>query len=137
MNLKQDKEPLSWLTILVISYFLFSFVCMSGRNIAIITCLLCLVLVCICPRIRKSYIIMLLLLFVCLCLTFTPLDITVRRNKVYQVKILPIIVTHGVYKHIREKEEQGQSIDKDFVVYHLSGGITLTLPQYALVIFIP
>jgi hypothetical protein len=73
----------------------------------------------------------------CLGITFTPLDITVRRNPIYQVKILPIMVTHGMYKHIREKEEQGQKIDEDFVVYHFSGGITLTLPQYALVIFIP
>jgi hypothetical protein len=72
----------------------------------------------------------------CLGLTFTPLDITVRKNQVYQVKILPIMVTHGVYKHIIEKEKQGQRIDEDFVVYHFSGGITFTLPQYALVIFI-
>lgn len=136
MNLKQDKKPLSWLTIGIISYCLFSFVFMSGRNIAIITCLLCIVLVCICPYIRKSYVTMLLLLFMCLGLTFTPLDITVRKNQVYQVKILPIMVTHGVYKHIIEKEKQGQRIDEDFVVYHFSGGITFTLPQYALVIFI-
>jgi hypothetical protein len=73
----------------------------------------------------------------CLGLTFTPLDITIRRNQVFQAKILPIMATHGTYNHIREKEKQGQKINEDFVVYHFSGGIKFTLPQYALVIFIP
>jgi hypothetical protein len=110
---------------------------MSERNIAVIACLLCIALICICSRVRKSCVVMMLLFLFCLGLTFSPLDITIRKSQVYQVKILPIVVTHGMYKHIEEREKQGQRINNDFVVYRCSQGIKFTLPRYALVIFIP
>ncbi|MDR1268205.1 MAG: hypothetical protein LBK82_01655 [Planctomycetaceae bacterium] len=74
-----------------------------------------------------------LFLFLCIC---SPIDIVFRPGTHFNVKFLPVLISHGAYEHVRRQIVEGKRENIDFTVIN-SGCSGPTFANYAVVIFYP
>jgi hypothetical protein len=88
---------------------------------------------------KKLKIMCLLLFWIYVFSQLIPYDITFRYKRHIQNKsitVLPIVCIYaGSWEKKRKLDESGKIYDQDYVLYYLSGQITLP-PRYAIVIYI-
>jgi hypothetical protein len=76
---------------------------------------------------------LMLLLFLCVC---SPIDIVFRPGTGFNVKFLPVLISHGAYGHIRQAIAEGKRENADFIVMS-SGCSGPTFANHAVVLFYP
>jgi hypothetical protein len=109
----------------------------SGRNIAELFFLLSTILLIFIRGLRSRLYIIIVIIILSLILCCSPIDITFRKsnNNKFQLRILPIEVSSGMYQHIEIRKHRGEIENKDFIIYRYGAGIRFTHPKYAIVIF--
>jgi hypothetical protein len=122
--------------VVIFSIILF-IVTSSGRNIAELFFLLSTILLIFIRSLRSRLHIIIALIIFSLILCCSPIDIAFRKNNnnKFQLRILPIEVSSGMYQHIEIRKHRGEIENNDFIIYRYSAGIRFTHPKYALVVF--